>query len=100
VPVLGNNLGLARAGWRLDWLSAELFFAFFCLEGTFGELLARGGLWEAAFGDGLGDAFDNDGDLPDTWEERLRPLAFFFLGLLLFFFCTFDEEVSTAAADF
>jgi hypothetical protein len=48
----------------------------------------------------LGDAFDDDGDLPDTWGERLRPLAFFFLGLLLFFFCTFDEEVSTAAADF
>jgi hypothetical protein len=75
-----------------------VFFAFFCLGGSFSELLA-GGLWEAAFGDGLGEAFDGgDGDLSEVLGERLRALLFF-LGLLFFFFCcTFVGEASTAAA--
>jgi hypothetical protein len=73
-----------------------VFFAFFCLDGTFKEDLDVEGVCEAAFGDGLGDALD--GDLSGTSGERLRPLPFF-LGLLFFFFWTFDDEVSTAAAD-
>jgi hypothetical protein len=74
------------------------FFDFFCVEGTFSVLLA-GGLGEAAFGAGLSEAFDDGGDLSEDLGDRFRPSPFF-LGLLLFFFCTFDGEISTAAAAF
>jgi hypothetical protein len=53
------------------------FFAFFCLEGTFSELLA-GGLGEAAFGAGLGDALDDGDDLSDDLGRETLAL-----GLLL-----------------